>query len=1157
MASKREDLEQILKTCLELIQTRQETLDSVLARFPEHADEIRPLLEATSWMNAQRDALAPRPGFVAESRQRLMARLEHEKAAGLTEAPPEAEPGFWDALVSLFDRIRLSPQYVIASLLLVFLVLSTSSVAAASQRSIPGDTLYPVKTSLERVHLALTFNEAHRAALHVDYAKRRLTEIRSLVTEKRFEYLDSTINQFESQADQASLPMQSLADTNAPQAKELATELKNVIDEQTIILPALAQDAPVGAQNEIKRLMNVSGVVRKKAENIEAQPLETPTPTIRVSSSTASPGSPTPVITEVAGVTPVPETTFTPTSTPSPEAPLNTPTETATLNIFPTPTEPIETGSTTVPTSTLTTQPPPIVSFSVRSQTVSESRGTLLITVQLQDGLGNEVLASQDVSLPFSISGSAMEDSSFTISPSPLVISTGSSHADIAINLKDDGIVEPDKTIIITMGTPTNAVLGSPSTHTITITHGPTVFFTLASQSVHENARSVDIEVQLMPAQATDVTVPFSLGGTAILGQDYTLKDKNPLVIPAGQTKAYISLSLVSDGLDEPDKTVEVTLGFASGAVLSLPKAQLITLIDDDPLPEVSFFKSDQSVKEDVGDVKVQVQLSAASSMPITVPLSLSGSATPGIDYLFNQSSVVIPPGSKSATLTIQVVDDSVPEAYETVVIAMGQPTNAVLGTPNAFPLTLIDDDPQPEVTFAQPDQSVEENVGNVNVQVQLSVASSLPITVPLSLGGSATSGVDYIFNQSSVVIPPGSTSASFTLQVVDDLLQESSETVVIAMGQPTNAILGKPNAYLLTLIDNDPQPEVTFVQSDQSVDESAGYLNVQLQLSAASSLPITVPISLNGSATPGVDYLFSQSTVVIPPGSTSAAFTLQVVDDLLQEAYETVVIAMGQPTNAVLGTPNVYLLTLIDNDPQPEVTFVQSDQSVEENVGNVSVQLQLSAASSLPITVPLSMDGSATPGIDYLFAQSYVVFTPGSTSASFTFQVLDDPVQESSKAIVITLGEPVNAISGVPNTQSVTILPNDQPTCNIFASNNIVFSVDDKSLEWTLSNLGSDTLLLTQLTVSWPTVLLYSPNLDRVYFDTNLIFEGNESLSPQTITSWLSLDSSRLLTSSSSTVIVQFNRALLQGNYILTLVFRNITQGFDCTPVTQSIDHP
>jgi hypothetical protein len=133
---------------------------------------------------------------------------------------------------------------------------------------------------------------------------------------------------------------------------------------------------------------------------------------------------------------------------------------------------------------------------------------------------------------------------------------------------------------------------------------------------------------------------------------------------------------------------------------------------------------------------------------------------------------------------------------------------------------------------------------------------------------------------------------------------------------------------------------------------------------------------------------------------------------------------------------PNAHLLTLVDDDPLPEVTFVQPEQSVEESAGFVSVQIQLSAVSSLPITVPLSLSGSAIPDIDFLLSQPSVVIPPGSSSTSFDVQLVDDLIPESSEILEIALEQPTNAVTVVPITQTITILPSDQPVCDILQDN-------------------------------------------------------------------------------------------------------------------------
>jgi hypothetical protein len=323
MGSKREEIEQILQSCLEGIRTGQETVDSALARYPERAEELRPLLEAASWLHEQREVIAPRPEFVAQSRQRLIARLEHEKAGNYAQAPPSGLSTLWSSLVSLFTQKRFAYQFALATFLLIFLVVSTSGVAFASQWTIPGDTLYPVKTSLERVQLALSLSEARRAQLHIAFAERRLVEIQNLVMESRFQYLHSAVDAFEIQATEATRLLHSLDQKDSERAVQLASELRRIIGEQAAVLPVLMQLSPAESRSELQRLEVMAAAVVDDIGNIEAAPRGTltPTPTATPSSPTpASPtvSSPTAASTPTVAATPMPSATTDPLLTPTP-----------------------------------------------------------------------------------------------------------------------------------------------------------------------------------------------------------------------------------------------------------------------------------------------------------------------------------------------------------------------------------------------------------------------------------------------------------------------------------------------------------------------------------------------------------------------------------------------------------------------------------------------------------------------------------------------------------------------------------------------------------------------------------------------------------------------------------------------------------------------
>ncbi len=80
----------------------------------------------------------------------------------------------------------------------------------------------------------------------------------------------------------------------------------------------------------------------------------------------------------------------------------------------------------------------------------------MTVTAQLS------AVASQDVTVPFSVSGTstASDPTDYTITASPLTITAGTTTADITLTVVDDALVEGDETVVVDMGTPTNATTG-------------------------------------------------------------------------------------------------------------------------------------------------------------------------------------------------------------------------------------------------------------------------------------------------------------------------------------------------------------------------------------------------------------------------------------------------------------------------------------------------------------------------------------------------------------------------------------------------------------------------------------------------------------------------------------------------------------------------
>lgn len=276
-----ENIEVVLQTCLELIQSGQETIDSVVQRYPDQAEELRLELEASIWLQSRRKAIAPAPEFIADSRRRLLTKIEKIETSRPAGVPSPPFSSLAKTIQSLFAQKRFAYQFVLSILLVALLVISSTGVAFASQWAIPGDPLYPVKITLENTQVALSFSDMRRAELYIKHAGNRMVEIQNLVLENRFEYLHDTVSQFEIHVVMATRLLESAGEANAPRVQELAGQLQQLLKEQLAILPVLAQAIPQSSQDEITRLMGISAALAIKADGLlppgQVQATSTPT----------------------------------------------------------------------------------------------------------------------------------------------------------------------------------------------------------------------------------------------------------------------------------------------------------------------------------------------------------------------------------------------------------------------------------------------------------------------------------------------------------------------------------------------------------------------------------------------------------------------------------------------------------------------------------------------------------------------------------------------------------------------------------------------------------------------------------------------------------------------------------------------------------------
>jgi hypothetical protein len=112
-------------------------------------------------------------------------------------------------------------------------------------------------------------------------------------------------------------------------------------------------------------------------------------------------------------------------------------------------------------------------------------------------------------------------------------------------------------------------------------------------------------------------------------------------------------------------------------------------------------------------------------------------------------------------------------------------------------------------VSWSTATQTVLESAGTAAITAELNVISDVNVTVPYTVGGTASNGVDHSLAAGTITIPAGNLRKSKIFNIFDDNNDEPNETIIVSMGIPTNADTGQITVHTITITDNDEPPNV------------------------------------------------------------------------------------------------------------------------------------------------------------------------------------------------------------------------------------------------------------------------------------------------------------------------------------------------------------
>jgi len=256
----------------------------------------------------------------------------------------------------------------------------------------------------------------------------------------------------------------------------------------------------------------------------------------------------------------------------------------------------------------------------------------------------------------------------------------------------------------------------------------------------------------------------------------------------------------------------------------------------------------------------------------------------------------------------------------------------------------------------------------------------------------------------------------------------------------------------------------VEFDLTASNGSEATTPADMAVSLSITSTFTVTVDYDVTGGTATGggVDYTLASGTLTFLPSETTHNITGTVVEDVLNEADETIIVTLSNPTNATLGTNTVHTYTINDNDGAPTVEFDLAVSSGAETITPTNLAVSLSATSGQTVTVNYAVSGGTATGggVDYSLASGVLTFLPGEITHNISATIVDDLLDEANETIIVALSSPTNATLGSTNPHTYTILDDDDATVEFdLAISNGAETATPVDLAVSLSNVSTFTV--------------------------------------------------------------------------------------------------
>jgi large repetitive protein len=631
--------------------------------------------------------------------------------------------------------------------------------------------------------------------------------------------------------------------------------------------------------------------------------------------------------------------------------------------------------------------------------------------------------------------GTATAPGDYTARAATITFAPGQTSQPFTVAVAGDTAVEPDETFTVTLSNPSGAdLLDAQGAGTIVNDDQPP-HLSIGDASVTEgNAGTTPatFTLTLDHASSTPVTVHWATAnGTATAPADYTASGGD-VTFAAGQTSATVSVPVIGELANEPDETFTVNLTNPVGAEI-VDGQGVGTIVNDDPVGPAQLSVNDVTVTEGnsgTTPATFTIRLNQPSPAEVRVHWTTQdGTATAPSDYTAGGSDVVFAPGETTKQITVLIIGDTAAEPDETFAVTLSGAQGADIADAQGVD-TILNDDATIRVSIG--DSSVTEgNSGTTPATFTLTLdhAPTAPVTVHWATAdGTATAPSDYTASSGNVSFNAGQTSATVSVPVVGDLINEPDETFTVNLSGAD--ILDGQGVG--TIVNDDPVGTPRIGIDDVRLNEgNAGTTDAVFTVSLNQSAPGEVRVhwaTQDGTATAPGDYTAGSGDVVVAPGETSKQVRVPIVGDTVVEPDETFAVVLSNASGADLADDHG-VGTILNDDTEivrPKLSIGDAS-AAEGNAGvtPLTFTISLDRAATGPVSVHWqTADGTATAPSDYTAAGGDVTFAAGQVSQQVSVNIIGDTTVESDETFAVTLNNASGA--DLADGQGVGTILND-----------------------------------------------------------------------------------------------------------------------------------